>query len=194
MDQQTPGAQSETGSTPQQGYTPVYHGTPVPAPGGQPDMVKRAVALVIDSAIVGVAYFVIAMVGGILSLGSGFLGALVISAGAAAATAGILLRDVALQGRSPGKKIMGLGVATVSGGPITPAESVKRNATLAVGMAGGIVGFIPIVGPLIAMVASLAGLGLFAYEAYLVITHQPRLGDKIAGTHVVVDGTPAVAI
>lgn len=193
MDQQTPGTQSDTGSAPQQAYTPAHHHTPVPA-SGQPDTVKRAIALVIDSAIIGVAYFVVAVVGGIVAVGSGFLGALIVSAGAAAATAGILLRDVALQGRSPGKKIMGLGVATASGGAITPAESVKRNATLAVGMAGGIVGFIPILGALIGLVASLAGLALFVYEAYLVFTHQTRLGDKIAGTHVVAEGTPAIAI
>jgi len=32
------------------------------------------------------------------------------------------------------------------------------------------------------------------YECYLVITHQPRAGDGIAGTHVVVEGTPAIAL
>ena len=54
MDQQTPGTQSETGSAPQQAYTPVHHHTPVPAP-GQPDLAKRAIAVLIDGAIAAVA-------------------------------------------------------------------------------------------------------------------------------------------
>lgn len=192
MDQQTPGTQANPGASQPGGPSPVQY---APAPvAGQPDLVKRGIALFIDMVIVGVIYGAFTFVGGILSLGSGFVGSLVIAVGAAVATAACLLRDVALQGRSPGKKVLGLAVVTAGGGPITATESIKRNAPLAVGLASGVLGFIPILGALIGLVAGLAQLGLFVYEVYLVANNQQRLGDQLAGTHVVFQGQPAIAL
>ena len=180
MDQQTPGAQSEAGRTAQPSYFPAQHHAPVPST-GQPDLVKRAVAVIIDAVLV-------AIVGGVVGIVSGVLGA-------AVGLAAWLLRDVALQGRSPGKKVMGLNVATASGAPVTPIDSIKRNATLAVGQLGSLIAAaIPLLGLLPAFPLWGIGFLLGVYELYLVVTNQPRLGDKLAGTHVVVDGSPAVAI
>ncbi len=41
---------------------------------------------------------------------------------------------------------------------------------------------------------SVAGGLVGLNECDLVITNQERVGDRIAGTHVVVEGTPAIAI
>lgn len=193
MDQQNPGTQPNYGGTGPQGQPPVQHYAQVPQP-GQPDLVKRGIALFIDSVIVGVAYFVITVIGGIFSLASGTMGGLIVAIGALVAAGALLLRDVALQGRSPGKKIMGLAVVTASGGPITAQESIKRNLPLAVGLAGNVFAIIPFVGWIVSMLASIAQLGLFAYELYRVAQQQPRLGDQIAGTQVVLQGQPAIAL
>lgn len=192
MDQQTPGTQANPGASQPGGPSPVQY-TPAPI-AGQPDLVKRGIALFIDMLIVGVVFAIVFFVGGIFSFASGFLGSLIFAVGYAAAAAAILLRDVAFQGRSPGKKIMGLGVVTASGGAITANESIRRNATLAVGMAGGVLTIIPILGGLVWMLANLAQFGLFVYEVYLIANNQPRLGDKIAGTQVVYQGQPAIAL
>jgi len=193
MDQQTPGTHSETGSAPQQPYAPVHHHTPVPTP-GQPDTVKRAIAVIIDGVIAAAVYTVLSRVFGAV-LGGGVLGWMVGNfVGSAAALAFYLARDVAYQGRSPGKKVMGLNVATASGAPITAQDSVKRNLTLSISWVGMLIMTIPILGTIVGGVVSMAGGVVGLYECYLVITNQPRVGDKIAGTHVVQDGTPAIAI
>lgn len=193
MDQQTPGTQSETGSSPQQAYTPVQHHAPFPA-AGQPDTVKRAVAVIIDGVIAGAAYTIISKVFGI-ALGSGLIGLLVGNlVGGLAALAFMLARDVAYQGRSPGKKVMGLNVATASGGPITAQDSIKRNLTISAGYLIAPLMSIPILGWIAAPIVGLAATAIGIYECYLVATNQQRVGDKIAGTHVVVDGTPAIAL
>jgi uncharacterized RDD family membrane protein YckC len=193
MDQQTPGTQSETGSAPQQSYAPVHHHTPVPAP-GQPDVAKRAIAVIIDGVIASVAYTVISKVFGI-ALGSGLIGLLVGNlAGGLAALGFMLARDVAYQGRSPGKKVMGLNVATASGAPITAQDSIKRNLTVSAGYLVAPLMSIPILGWIAAPIVGLAATAIGIYECYLVLTHQTRVGDKIAGTHVVAEGAPAIAL
>ncbi|HEU4454948.1 MAG TPA: RDD family protein [Longimicrobium sp.] len=193
MDPQTPGTQSETGSSPQQAYTPVQHHAPAAA-SGQPDLAKRAIAVVIDGVIAAAIYTVLSRVFGMV-LGGSLVGWMVGNfVGSAAALAFYLARDVAYQGRSPGKKVMGLNVATASGGPITPQESIKRNLTLSISWVGALIMTIPILGTIVGSLVSLVGAVVALYEIYLVVTHQQRVGDKIAGTHVVVDGTPAVAL
>jgi uncharacterized RDD family membrane protein YckC len=193
MDQQTPGTQSETGSSPQQAYTPVQHHTPA-AVSGQPDLAKRAIAVVIDGVIAAAIYTVLARVFGMV-LGGGLVAWMVGNfVGSAAALGFYLARDVAYQGRSPGKKVMGLNVATASGGPITAQDSIKRNLTLSISWVGMLIMTIPVLGTIVGGLVATAGGLVGLYEAYLVVTHQQRVGDKIAGTHVVVDGTPAVAL
>jgi uncharacterized RDD family membrane protein YckC len=114
--------------------------------------------------------------------------------GSAAALAFYLARDVAYQGRSPGKKVMGLNVATASGAPVTVHDSIKRNLTLSISWVGMLIMTIPILGTILGGLVAMAGGLVALYEAFLVITHQPRVGDRIAGTHVVVEGNPAVAL
>jgi hypothetical protein len=97
MDQQHPAQSSETPSA-APGYQP-------PAPAQQyavagapgPDLVKRGIALFIDFVIIGCGYFALSIA---LGIPLGWMGQLV--AGAVAAVA-VLVRDVAFQGRSPGK-------------------------------------------------------------------------------------------
>jgi uncharacterized RDD family membrane protein YckC len=112
---------------------------------------------------------------------------------AAVATALVLGRDVLIEGRSPGKKLLGMAVVRADGSPITVQESIRRNATLAIGSAIGIVAAIPILG-LLAIPLYLVAMVVSFYELYLVATNQPRLGDKLAGgTSVVFQGQPAIA-
>lgn len=193
MDQQTPGAQSETSRPAQPSYAPAPHHAPLPAT-GQPDLVKRFVAVLIDGIIAAAVYTIISRIFGVV-LGGGVFAALTGNLlGSLAALAFYLGRDVALQGRSPGKKVMGLNVATASGAPITPIESAKRNITLSAGWIASVVMTVPILGWILGALIAFGGGLVALYECYLVITNQPRLGDKIAGTHVVVDGAPAVAL
>ena len=165
-----------------------------PAPGqavtavGQPDIIKRGIALFIDGVIVGCAWFALTIA---LGLPLGWLGRLAAAVVAAAIMAG---RDVLFQGRSPGKKVMGLAAVGPDGAPVTLNQSVKRNSTLALGYANAAVAAVPFLG-LLSFPLGLVVLAVFAYEIYLVATNQPRLGDKLAGgTHVVFQGTPAIAI
>ena len=141
----------------------------------QPDKVKRFVALFIDGVIMGVL--------GVFGL-----------IGALAATAGWLVRDVALAGQSPGKKLMGLRAVTASGGHVTVNESVRRNWMFALGAFAGVMGKFTRLGAFAGMAVAFVGGLICLYECYRVVTDQPRLGDQMAGTHVVVDsGVPAVS-
>jgi uncharacterized RDD family membrane protein YckC len=187
MDQQHPAqpSQSRSGAP---GQPPVHAETYAVASSASPDIVKRGVALFIDFVIIGCVYFVLTLV---LGIPLGWMGRLV--AGAVAAGA-VLVRDVAFQGRSPGKKIMGLAAVGPQGAPVTLQQSIMRNTTLAVGYANTALASIPFLG-LISIPLSLVALALFAYEIYLVATNKPRLGDNFAGgTRVVFQGQPAVAL
>ena len=188
MDQQHPARPSETPNA-APGYQP-------PAPAQQyavagapgPDLVKRGIALFIDFVIIGFGYFALSLA---LGIPLGWMGRLV--AGAIAAVA-VLVRDVAFQGRSPGKKILGMAAVGPDGAPVTMQQSVMRNSTLAVGYANTALASIPFLG-LISIPLSLVALALCAYEIYLVATNKPRLGDNLAGgTQVVFQGQPAIAI
>lgn len=189
MDPQNPGQQSQTPGGQQSYYQP-----PVPqqqfavAGPGQPDLVKRGIAALIDFVGIGILYVVLYVP---LALALGSVG---IAVAAAVGLGATLLRDILLQGRSPGKKIMGLAVVTNAGGPITAQESIKRNSTLAIGSLARVVGIVPIIGWAFAILLDIAAFGLGCYELYLVATNQPRLGDKIAGTRVIAQGQPAVAL
>lgn len=187
MEQQNPGQFSQSSAP---------RGQESPAPGQQyavaspagPDIVKRGLALFIDYAIIGCAYFALSMV---LGIPLGWMGRLI---AAVAATGAVLVRDVAFEGRSPGKKILGMAAVGPDGSPVTMQQSVMRNTTLAIGYANSALAAIPFLG-LLSIPLSLVALAVGVYEIYLVATNQPRLGDKLAGgTRVVFSGQPAVAI
>jgi len=187
MDQQHPQPTQPSDAAP--GYQP-----PAPAqsyavagaPG--PDLVKRGLALFIDYAIIGCAYFALTLV---LGIPLGWMGRLV---AAAIATVAVLVRDVAFQGVSPGKKILGMAAVGPDGAPVTLQQSVMRNSTLAVGYANTALASIPLLG-LLSIPLSLVALALGCYEIYLVATSKPRLGDTLAGgTHVVFQGQAAIAL
>ena len=188
MDPQNQGSRFETPSSGPAYPPPMYAQPPQPVAGAQPDIAKRAIAAVIDFVGIG---FIVGVLNVVLGIALGRFGLLAVGL---AGTAAVLLRDVALQGRSPGKKIMGLNVANAAGGPITAEQSVKRNSTLALGMLGSAVSVIPILGWLAAIALWCAALAASCYELYLVATGKPRLGDQIAGTHVVLDGQAAIAL
>jgi len=188
MDQQHPSQPSQT-----PGYAPRSE---QPAPSqpyavagvAGPDLVKRAIALVIDEVVIAFAYGVLVVA---LGIPLGWMGAFV---AALAGGAAMLVRDVAFQGVSPGKKILGMAVVGPDGAPVTLQQSVMRNSTLALGYANLALRAIPFLGVL-SMVAGLAVAAVGIYEIYLVATNQPRLGDKLAGgTRVIFQGQPAIAL
>jgi uncharacterized RDD family membrane protein YckC len=191
MDQQHP-AQPTQPSNAAPGYPPpvaAQQFAVAGAPGGRPDLLKRGIAAFIDFFIVGAVYGVLSMVFGLV------LGRFGLMAAALVGTAAVLVRDVAFQGRSPGKTVLGMAVANAQGGPITAQQSVMRNSTLAVGMLANVVAPIPIIGWILYPLAGLAAFGLGCYELYLVATNKPRLGDQLAGgTQVVFQGQAAVAL
>jgi uncharacterized RDD family membrane protein YckC len=144
---------------------------PLAAPlAGQPAYVKRAVALVIDEVGVGVVLAVLT-----------FLPVI----GPVVALAAFLGRDVLWDGNSPGKKLVGLRAVNGSGGRITPAESVLRNSTLSIWLVAAVLADLTFIGALLSIPVSIVGGLLALAEAYFVFTGQPRLGDRLAKTHVV---------
>lgn len=168
------GAYQQPSQPPAYGYAP-----PPPAPQGAPDKVKRFLAVFIDGIIVAVI--------------SGILGAIVPILGGVVGLALYLARDAALDGQSPGKKIMGLRAVTASGGKVTINESVLRNATLSIAYLWQIFNAVPLLGLLTTPILLVGGL-VSLYECFLVLTDKPRLGDNIAHTHVITEGAqPAVA-
>jgi uncharacterized RDD family membrane protein YckC len=182
MDPQAP----ETRSNPGASYAPPS-GQVAPVVAARPDIVKRGIAAVIDFVGIGIVNGVL---GFALGIPLGWVGSM---AAAAVALALVLGRDVLLEGRSPGKKLLGLAVVRADGGPITVQESIRRNSTLAIGSAVGVVAAIPILG-LLAIPLYLVAMAVSLYELYLVATNQPRLGDKLAGgTQVVFQGQAAIA-
>jgi uncharacterized RDD family membrane protein YckC len=190
MDQQHPAQPSETPSA-APGYQPPARAEQyaVASPPGQPDLIKRGIATFIDFVIIGMAVGILSFVLGMV------MGRFGLMAAAVAGAFAVLVRDVAFQGRSPGKTVMGLAVVNAQGGPITARDSVMRNSTLAVGMLSNALGAVPILGLILGPVVGLAALALCAYEIYMVATNKPRLGDNLAGgTHVVFQGQAAIAL
>jgi hypothetical protein len=111
----------------------------------------------------------------------------------------VLGRDVLAGSTSPGKKAMGIRVVTTAGAPIGVMESVKRNALFAPGLAVGallaLLGMIPIVGCVtgcllwpLRLLAGVFGVVAGIYEIVMIVQEPDgvRLGDKMAGTRVVI--------
>ncbi len=137
-----------------------------------PDFPTRLLAAVIDGAIAGAVGFV-PLVGGL------------------AGTAYILCRDgLAFEfadGRSVGKKVMGLRPVRLDGKAMDIPTSVKRNWMFGFGAALQVLLFIPIIGWLLMIPVGLLGMGLGLLELYKVLTdpQQRRFGDHWAGTRVI---------
>jgi uncharacterized RDD family membrane protein YckC len=188
MAQETPNpsAENPTGA-PSYSSAPVHSYAHVPQPGAQVDPMKRFVAALIDGVAVVVIASIIGRVAGMI------IGSYLAMAVTGLAGLGLyLIRDVAIEGRSLGKKVMGLRVVTAGGGPVTANESIRRNATLAFGYIGSIVAVVPILGWIAAPLIWLAAAAVGLYEGYLVFTNKPRIGDNLAGTHVVAEAQPVV--
>jgi uncharacterized RDD family membrane protein YckC len=181
MDPQAPETRS-TGPS----YAPPT-GPVAPVVAAKPDILKRGIAALIDFVGIGIVNGILSFV---LAIVLGWVGAM---AAAAVCTALILARDALIEGRSPGKKLLGMAVVRADGSPITMQESIRRNATLAIGGAVGVLAAIPVLG-LLAIPLYLVAMVVWFYELYLVATNQPRLGDKLAGgTQVVFQGQAAIA-
>ena len=131
------------------------------------------------------------MVGVYLPRVISFLGSLV-------SLAYILGRDLLAGDRSLGKKVQNIRVVTVTGAPIGPVESAKRNGIFAIGAAFGVIsstlGLVPCLGDAVRclllpvwILGILIALAAAIYEL-IQITQRPdgvRYGDQLAGTRVV---------
>jgi len=136
------------------------------------DLAKRFVAVLIDGVLSAVISF-IPLVGSI------------------AGAAYMLLRDGLeldfMDGRSIGKKVMKLRPVTNDGSKMTIEKSIKRNWMFALGAFNGILLFIPILGWLLILILSIAGLLIGLFEVFKVLTDAEgrRFGDSMAGTKVI---------
>ncbi|HET6900031.1 MAG TPA: RDD family protein [Vicinamibacteria bacterium] len=114
------------------------------------------------------------------------------------ALAFVLGRDLLAGDRSIGKKVQNIRVVTVTGQPIGPVESAKRNGIFAIGAALSVLsatlGLVPCLGDVVRclllpvlFLGMLIGLAAAIYEL-IQITQRPdgvRYGDQLAGTRVV---------
>lgn len=149
------------------------------------DLVKRFLAVLIDGLLAGAIAFVFGLFGTFMSGIGTLVGAFY-----------ILVRDGIetpyTDGRSVGKKLIGLRPLRLDGGPMTVETSVRRNWTLAAGslvsgvgsvLAGmglGLLGW-----PIMLLGGAVGLLGLVEAVLVLVDKDGRRLGDKTADTQVV---------
>lgn len=150
------------------------------------DLVKRFLAVLIDGLIAGAIGFVFGLLGTFMS-GIGTL----IGAGYMLTRDG--LETPYTDGRSFGKKVIGLRAIRLDGGAVDIETSIKRNWPLAIGsIISGIgtlllpLGILAILGILVLLGGALVGL-LGLVEGILVVTDSEgrRIGDKMAGTQVI---------
>lgn len=161
-----------------------------PAAGGKAPLVPRIIAAIIDGIIGTIAAVIVGIVLGIVG---GFIsvtiaGVLAGVGGGLVSAAWMGIRDSVMQGRSPGKKFLGLTIVGPGGKPVTREISIKRNMPFIVTGLGSAVGaLLGLVMGLLNTIVSLACLAIVVYELYLVVTDKNglRWGDKSAGTQVV---------
>lgn len=165
-------------------------------PHAKADLIKRFLAALIDGLLAGAIAFVFGLFGTFM----GGIGTLV---GAAYVLARDGLNHDLADGRSIGKKVIGLRPLRLDGAPMTLETSVRRNWTLAAGsIVSGIGTLLVAMGPLallgwpVVLLSGIVGL-LGLVEAVLVLTDSEgrRLGDKMAGTQVIEEAsetTPAM--
>lgn len=156
------------------------------------DLVKRFLAALVDGLIAGVIGFVFGLFGTFMSGIGALLGAFY-----------ILVRDGIetpyTDGRSVGKKLIGLRPVRLDGGPMTVEVSVRRNWTLALGSLISGVGTalagmgLGVIGWGIVALGGVVGL-LGLVEAILVLVDKDgrRIGDKTGETQVVEEVAAAV--
>ncbi len=144
------------------------------------DTGKRALAFIIDVAVAWVLSAVIPTFVGPL------LGALY-----------LLLRDgfdfEYMDGRSLGKRLIGLRPVRLDGGKMDMATSVSRNWTIALASLAasfGVFGLIITLGLVLLLVLGGAILQLIEVVLTVIDAEGRRLGDKFAGTIVVEAPTP----
>jgi len=146
---------------------------PPPPAAAKADLTKRFIAALIDGVLAG-GVSMVPVIGGIVG------------------AAYILLRDGLtidfMDRRSIGKKLLKLRPVRADGQPMDPEASIKRNITLCIGAVGAIFWIIPILGWIIAILLGLVGLVVAVIEMVLVLTDPQgmRIGDKLAGTKIVV--------
>jgi uncharacterized RDD family membrane protein YckC len=169
---------------------------------------KRYIAAGVDIAVAIGIGIVFAVVGGVLgfafssatssSMVGVYLPRVISFLGSLVSLAYILGRDVLAGDRSIGKKIQNIRVVTVTGAPIGPVESAKRNGIFAIGAALGVIsstlGLIPCLGAAVNclllpvwILGMLIGLAAAIYELIQITQRADgvRYGDQIAGTRVV---------
>lgn len=111
--------------------------------------------------------------------------------GALVGVAYLLVRDGLefdfMDHRSIGKKLMKLRPVGVDGRPVDIATSCRRNVLLAIGPAGLLLLWIPILGWVAGLLIAAVGAALVVIETVRIFTDPAgrRLGDDMAGTTVV---------
>jgi uncharacterized RDD family membrane protein YckC len=136
------------------------------------DVAARFLAMLID-AVVAAALSMVPLIGGV------------------AGTVYYVVRDGLdvefMQGRSLGKRVMGLRVVRADGQPMDLETSVRRNWMWAIGAMAGVLAYIPILGWILIPFVGLISLAIGLYEGYLVLTTSDgrRWGDQMARTKVV---------
>ena len=169
---------------------------------------KRYIAAGIDIAVFIAVGIVFMVVGGVLgfafssatstSMVGVYLPRVISFLWSLIALAFILGRDLLAGDRSIGKKVQNIRVVTVTGAPIGPLESAKRNGIFAIGAACGVIsatlGLVPCLGDAVRclllpvwILGLLIGLGAAIYELIQITQRADgvRYGDQIAGTRVV---------
>lgn len=142
------------------------------APAEKADLLKRALAFLIDGAI-ALVLSRIPWIGPVL--GGLYL----------------LLRDGfdldVMDRRSLGKRLMRLRPSCDDGSPVTLGVSAMRNWTVAAASLAVILLVVPLLGLVLVPLAWVVGIVLLVVESYLTITAEDgrRWGDRLAGTRVV---------
>ena len=147
---------------------------PITAPNdfGKAGLLNRFIARTIDFIIVAALYEVIPRVG--------FFAGLTY----------LLIADGLFEGRSAGKKLIGLRVIIYDGEKVaacTFRESILRNCPFAAGfILFGLLNIIPLIGWFFSLIIVLV---LVLFESLVLIGSEKgmRLGDELAKTHVIED-------
>lgn len=132
---------------------------------------RRAVAILVDSVVLGIAFYAIGMIIGALTGGLADGGFALSGAGAfayllavTAAGLGYFVVLEALSGQTLGKRLTGIRVVMADGSPVTMGASVTRN---------------------VLRIVDAIGIYLVGAISILLSGRKQRVGDRIARTVVV---------
>ncbi|GAA4691550.1 RDD family protein [Nocardioides nanhaiensis] len=164
---------------------PGYGGMPpTPGAGAPAGLLERFVARFLDGLILGVAYFVVSLVigailpfGRFLSTGELFIYNLVLVPLSVALSLGYYAYLESTQGRTLGKQVMKLQVVGPAGGHPTLEQALRRNAFLALSLAG----IVPIIGQLLGALAGLAAVIFIAVTINNDTVRRQGWHDTFAG-------------